>query len=211
MIGYGGMLMESFVAIMAMVAAAALQPGVYFAINSPAGVVGADPAVATATITAWGFPVTPEEMATLAADMLKAWVPVWAAARLLDVPAAPAAAAVAAVLGHAYPLYTRFRGGGKGVATTAGGFLYIAPGAVLLATAGVFFASAAPDGLEQLGEQAGIASRARNLIQSPFADYGAAFGGSGWAGKAAAGVAGLAIVSAACVLIGRAAARKGTR
>jgi cobalt/nickel transport system permease protein len=83
--------------------------------------------------------------------------------------------------------------------------------AVLLATAGVFFASAAPDGLEQLGEQAGIASRARNLIQSPFADYGAAFGGSGWAGKAAAGVAGLAIVSAACVLIGRAAARKGTR
>ena len=69
MIGYGCMLLESFVAIMAMIAAAALQPGVYFAINSPAGVVGADPAVATATITGWGFPVTVEHMETLAAEI----------------------------------------------------------------------------------------------------------------------------------------------
>jgi carbon starvation protein len=66
MIGYGAMLLESFVAVMAMIAASALQPGVYFAINSPAGVVGADPAAATAAISAWGFPVTPEQMHALA-------------------------------------------------------------------------------------------------------------------------------------------------
>ncbi len=69
MIGYGSMLLESFVAIMAMVAAAVLQPGVYFAINSPAGVVGADPATATATISSWGFAVTPDQMATLAHEI----------------------------------------------------------------------------------------------------------------------------------------------
>ena len=69
MIGYGGMLLESFVAITAMIAAAALQPGVYFAINSPAGVVGADPAVAAATISGWGFPVTSDTMAVLAHEI----------------------------------------------------------------------------------------------------------------------------------------------
>ncbi len=69
MIGYGAMLMESFVAVTAMVAAAVLQPGVYFAINSPAGIVGAVPEQATATITQWGFAVTPEQMHSLAADV----------------------------------------------------------------------------------------------------------------------------------------------
>ncbi|MGO9055872.1 MAG: carbon starvation CstA family protein [Candidatus Binataceae bacterium] len=68
MIGYGSMLMESFVAVMALIAAGVLHPGVYFAINSPAGVVGRG-AAATATITGWGYPVTEQEMHQLAEDV----------------------------------------------------------------------------------------------------------------------------------------------
>ncbi len=68
-VGYGSMLLEGFVAIMAMIAACALQPGVYFAVNSPAGIVGATPAAATATITSWGYPVTPAQMAALASEV----------------------------------------------------------------------------------------------------------------------------------------------
>ena len=69
MIGYGGMLLESFVALMAMIAATVLDPGVYFAINSPAGVVGKEAIDAVAKISAWGFPVTVETMNMLAKEM----------------------------------------------------------------------------------------------------------------------------------------------
>ncbi|MEP6962242.1 MAG: carbon starvation CstA family protein [Acidobacteriota bacterium] len=65
-VGYGSMLLESFVAVMALVAACSLQPGVFFAVNSPAGIVGATPAAAVATISNWGFPVSTTEMSTLA-------------------------------------------------------------------------------------------------------------------------------------------------
>jgi carbon starvation protein len=65
MVGYGCMLMESFVAVMAMIAAIMLKPGVYFAMNAPPGVVGTS-AAACAKITAWGFPVTPAEMNQIA-------------------------------------------------------------------------------------------------------------------------------------------------
>ena len=69
MIGYGGMLLESFVAIMALIAATVLDPGVFFAINSPAGVVGKEAADAVFMISSWGFPVTVDQMKTLASDM----------------------------------------------------------------------------------------------------------------------------------------------
>jgi len=65
-IGYGAMLLESFVGVMAMVAACAMPPGVYFAINSPPAVVGATPEAATAMISSWGYAVNPATMTSLA-------------------------------------------------------------------------------------------------------------------------------------------------
>ncbi|MEY2414412.1 MAG: carbon starvation protein [Acidobacteriaceae bacterium] len=65
MVGYGAMLAESMVAVMAMIAACTLQPGVYFSINSPAAIVGQAPETAAMTISGWGFPVTSVEMRLL--------------------------------------------------------------------------------------------------------------------------------------------------
>ncbi|CAI8838607.1 MULTISPECIES: carbon starvation CstA family protein [unclassified Pseudomonas] len=68
-IGYGGMLMESFVAIMAMVAASVIEPGVYFAMNSPAAVVGSDVVSVAQTVSSWGFAITPEALQAVANDI----------------------------------------------------------------------------------------------------------------------------------------------
>jgi carbon starvation protein len=65
-IGYGAMLLESFVGVMAMVAACSMTPGVYFAINSPASIVGSTPAAAAATISQWGFSLQAQTMTDLA-------------------------------------------------------------------------------------------------------------------------------------------------
>ncbi|HKW33705.1 MAG TPA: carbon starvation CstA family protein [Candidatus Acidoferrum sp.] len=68
-IGYGAMLLESFVGIMAMVAACAMTPGVYFAINSPPSIVGATAEAGAATISSWGYPLQPETMTNLAHEV----------------------------------------------------------------------------------------------------------------------------------------------
>lgn len=65
-IGYGAMLMESLVAIMAMISASVIHPGVYFAMNSSAGLIGVDPAHAAQVITSWGFVVTPDILTQVA-------------------------------------------------------------------------------------------------------------------------------------------------
>ncbi|KAB7663955.1 carbon starvation CstA family protein [Plesiomonas shigelloides] len=68
-IGYGAMLMESFVAMMALIAACVLEPGVYFAMNSPAALIGTTPQEAAAAISQWGFVVTPEMLSQMAKDV----------------------------------------------------------------------------------------------------------------------------------------------
>jgi carbon starvation protein len=68
-IGYGGMLMESFVAIMAMIGASVIHPGVYFAMNSSAGLIGATADQAAQVVSSWGFVVTPEMLTEMAHDV----------------------------------------------------------------------------------------------------------------------------------------------
>lgn len=68
-IGYGAMLAESMVAVMALVGASIIDPGVYFAMNSPAAIVGTDPASAAKVVTAMGFAITPGEISAVAHDV----------------------------------------------------------------------------------------------------------------------------------------------
>src|SRR5689334_12138016 len=68
-IGYGAMLMESFVAIMALIAASTLEPGIYFAMNAPAAILGGSAESAAAAISQWGFYVTPEMITQTAKDV----------------------------------------------------------------------------------------------------------------------------------------------
>ena len=68
-IGYGAMLAESFVAIMALVAASVIEPGVYFAMNSPAAVIGTSPEAVAATVSTWGFVITPDVLIQTAKDV----------------------------------------------------------------------------------------------------------------------------------------------
>ncbi len=68
-VGYGAMCLESLVAIMAMIAACVLDPGVYFAINAPAGLVGSAPGQVAQAVSAWGFPVTLADLTRLASSI----------------------------------------------------------------------------------------------------------------------------------------------
>ncbi len=84
----------------------------------------------------------------------------------------------------------------------------IALAAVLLASVGVFFASTAPDGIQRLGEQTGLSSQVRTLFHTPLAEYRAALWQSASLNRAAAGLAGVALIYGACLLLSRAAGRK---
>ncbi len=69
LIGFGGMLAESFVAVMALTAACVLDPGVYFAMNAPAAVIGTTAASAAQVISNWGFTITPDMITQTAKDI----------------------------------------------------------------------------------------------------------------------------------------------
>jgi carbon starvation protein CstA len=69
LVGFGGMLAESFVAIMALTAACVLDPGIYFAMNAPAAVIGSTAAHAAEVISSWGFTITPDAITQTAADI----------------------------------------------------------------------------------------------------------------------------------------------
>ncbi|MEN3277638.1 MAG: carbon starvation protein, partial [Massilia sp.] len=68
-IGYGAMLMESFVAIMALVAASTIDPGIYFAMNAPAALLGTTAESAAAAVSSWGFVITPDALTQMAKDV----------------------------------------------------------------------------------------------------------------------------------------------
>ncbi|MFC8916345.1 carbon starvation CstA family protein [Streptomyces sp. NPDC047821] len=72
MIGYGSMLTESFVAVMAMIAACIIDPGLFFAVNSPAGVVGTTVQSAAEAVSNFGFTISPDQLAQAAADVEEA-------------------------------------------------------------------------------------------------------------------------------------------
>jgi carbon starvation protein len=67
MIGYGGMLTESFVAIMALIAASILEPGLYYAMNAPAGLLGDTVQSASSAVANLGFTISPEQLTAAAA------------------------------------------------------------------------------------------------------------------------------------------------
>ena len=74
LVGYGSMLMEAFVAIMALIAACVLQPGVYFAMNAPAALIGTTVESAAQAVTQWGFVLTPEVLTQTAKDIGEATI-----------------------------------------------------------------------------------------------------------------------------------------
>jgi cobalt/nickel transport system permease protein len=87
----------------------------------------------------------------------------------------------------------------------------IAGAAVFLAVAGFLFASTAPDGLERLTQQLGIASHTQVMLHTPLSDYQAGFAGAPWLRKSVAGLAGITLIFAACSLVGWSLSRKGAQ